>query len=119
MEDDALPLKLEARCRPLWKSVLDLKVGMVLAAEVTGSSGGYVTMQISAGGIITEEMKAQMFIKGIACVAVVNTAPPSESDYAFAAQDYETRLREIFEPQPDPHCQNLLNALLARGPIPC
>lgn len=98
---------------------MELKVGMVLAMPVTGSSGGYATMQLSAGGSITEEMIAQMLIKGIECVSVVNQDPPCERDYALSVQQYESRLREIFGPQPDEHCLNLLNALLARGPVPC
>ncbi len=119
MQDEDLPPEPEARCRPCWISIMDLKVGMVLAMPVDGSSGGYATMQVSAGGTISEEMIAQMLIKGIECVAVVNTHPPSEQSYALAVQKYESRLHEIFDPQPDAHCLDLLNALLARGPIPC
>jgi hypothetical protein len=52
-------------------------------------------------------------------VAVVNTDPPSEVDYAKAVQHYEERLRQIFEPTPNAHCQALLNAMLERGPVPC
>ena len=119
MEDDEIPVKSEARCRPCWKYVNDLKVGMVLAKPVDGSSCGYVTMQISAGGTISEEMIVQMLTKGIECVAVVNKDPLPEKDYALAVQQYENRLREIFGPQPDEHCLNLLTALLARGPVLC
>lgn len=119
MQDDEMPIKSEARCRPCWKSVHDLKAGMVLAKPVDGSSCGYVTMQISAGGTLSEEMIAQMLIKGIDCVAVVNQDPLPEKDYALAVQQYENRLHEIFGPQPNEPCLNLLTALLAKGPASC
>ena len=109
----------EARLRPCWRLTMELKPGMVLAKPVSASSGGYATMSLSAGISLTEETIAQLMVKGIECVAVVNTDPCSESDYARAVQSYEARLHQIFEPTPNAHCQDLLTAMLLRGPMPC
>ena len=117
-KDPAVPGQT-ARCRPSWKAVMDLKPGMVIAKTVSGSWGGYATMTLREGGVITEETIAQMVVKNIECVAVVNTDPPSEGDYAKEMRGYEERLRQIFEPAPNAHCEGLLNAMLQRGPMPC
>lgn len=108
-----------ARLRPCWRLTVELKPDMVLAKPVTASSGGYATMSLSAGGMLTEETIAQLMVKGIECVAVVNTDPCSEGDYALAAQSYEARLHQIFDATPNAHCQDLLTAMLLRGPMPC
>ena len=98
---------------------MELNPGMVLAKPVSASSGGYATMSLSAGGMLTEETIAQLVVKGIECVAVVNTDPVSASQYAQAVHSYEARLHQIFEPTPNAHCQDLLTAMLLRGPMPC
>jgi hypothetical protein len=108
-----------ARLRPVWRTTLELKAGMVLAKPVSAASGGYATMSLSAGGSITEETIAQMMVKGIECVAVFNTEPPSEAAYARATEQYTARLQQIFGPAPTPNCQALLDVLLLRGPVPC
>ena len=108
-----------ARLRPCWRLTIELKAGMVLAKPVVASSGGYATMSLGAGGALAEETIAQLLVKGIECVAVVNTDPPSEGDYAKEMRGYEERLRQIFEPAPNAHCEGLLNAMLQRGPMPC
>jgi hypothetical protein len=92
---------------------------MVLAKPVSASSGGYATMSLSAGGILAEEIIAQLVVKGIECVAVVNTDPLIKADYARAEQVYEERLHLIFGAEPNAHCQALLDAMLMRGPMPC
>jgi hypothetical protein len=123
MESDSLqerePRDAAARLRAIWRPTLELKPGMVLAKSVSASSGGYATMSLSAGGMLTEETIGQMIIKGIECVAVVNTGPPGEAEYARTTQQYEERLQQIFGAQPNAHCQALLDALLRRGPVPC
>ena len=116
-EDSGAPY--EARLRPCWRLTMELKPGMVLAKPVSASSGGYATMSLSAGGMLTEETIAQLVVKGIECVAVVNTDPVSASQYAQAVHSYEARLHQIFEPTPNAHCQDLLTAMLLRGPMPC
>ena len=70
-----------ARLRPCWRLTIELKEGMVLAKPVVASSGGYATMSLGAGGVLTEETIAQLMVKGIECVAVTNTDPPSEVEY--------------------------------------
>ena len=108
-----------ARLRPVWRTTLELKAGMVIAKPVSAASCGYATMSLGAGGSITEETIAQMMVKGIECVAVVNTDPPGEAAYALATQQYTARLQQIFGPAPTPNCQALLDAMLRRGPLPC
>jgi hypothetical protein len=98
---------------------MDLKAGMVIAKTVSGAWGGYATMTLREGGVITDETIAQMIVKGIECVAVVNTNPPSEHDYAQAVQAYQARLLEIFGATPNAACQELLDAMRKRGPVPC
>lgn len=115
----ASPVTDQARLRPCWLTTLALKPGMVLAKPVSATSGGYATLSMQAGGSIAEETIGQMIVKGIECVAVHNTEPMNEADYARATQQYEARLAEIFGPQPTAPCQDLLDALLRRGPMPC
>ena len=119
MPGEPLSSQATARLRPLWRPTLELQAGMVIAKTVTASSGGYATMTLSAGGTIEDATIAQLIVKGVECVAVVNTAPPSEADYALATDHYQTRLQHIFGATPNPHCQALLDALLRRGPVPC
>lgn len=117
--DEAVVDSAGARLRPCWRPTMALKPGMVLAKPVSASSGGYATMTLSPGGIIAEETIAQLIVKGIDCVAVVNTNPLSARDYALSLKKYQTRLQQIFGPEPNVHCQALLQAMLARGPMPC
>ena len=123
MESDpseaVVPDMTHARLRPCWLSTLEIKPGMVLAKPVSAASGGYATMSLPAGVTIAEETIGQMIVKGIECVAVLNTEPMDAQDYAVATQAYEARLQQIFGPQRTEHCQALLDALLIRGPMPC
>jgi hypothetical protein len=116
--EDPDPMQV-ARTRPCWRLTMELQPDMVLAKEVTASYGGYATLQLSAGVALTEETIAQLVVKGIECVAVLNTDPPGAGDYALLQQTYEARLRQVFEPTPNAACQALLTALLLRGPMPC
>ena len=117
--ETAEPVMPEARLRSCWVSTIALKPGMVLARPVSAAAGGYATMSLPAGATLAEETIGQMIVKGIECVAVLNTEPMGEADYAVATQAYEARLGQIFGPQPSDHCQALLDALLRRGPMPC
>jgi hypothetical protein len=108
-----------ARLRPVWRSTMELKEGLVLAKPVSAASGGYATMQLSAGVKLADETIAQLIVKGIECVAVLNTEPPGAADYGRSAGLYQARLQEIFGAAPNPHCQALFDALLRRGPVPC
>ncbi|NVO08281.1 MAG: hypothetical protein HXX19_21120 [Rhodoferax sp.] len=116
---DTVARDADPRQRAVWHTTLELKPGMVLAKPVSASSGGYATMQLSAGVMLTEETIGQMIVKGLECVAVVNTDPPGEKAYAQVTEQYTARLQQIFGPQPNAHCQALLDALLRRGPMPC
>lgn len=118
-DDESASSPPEPRLRPVWRTAMQLKAGMVLAKPVSAASGGYATMALSAGVSITDETIAQLIVKGIECVAVVHTDPPSETDYAAASDAYQARLQQIFGAAPNPHCQALLTALLQRGPVPC
>ena len=117
--EPAAPFMPETRLRPCWVSTMALKPYMVLAKSVSAASGGYATMSLPAGATLAEETIGQMIVKGIECVAVLNTEPMSEADYALATQSYEARLGQIFGPERTEHCQALLDALLRRGPMPC
>lgn len=119
LSDEGPSVAYVARLRPCWRLTLELKPGMVLAKPVTASSGGYATMALSAGVSLTEETIAQLVVKGIECVAVVNTDPVSEGAYALTVQSYVARLHQIFDATPNAHCQDLLAAMLLRGPMPC
>jgi hypothetical protein len=109
----------DARLRPCWRLTMELKEGMVLAKPVSASYGGYATMSLSAGGTLAEETIAQLVVKGVECVAVLNTDPLSKADFARAEQAYEARLHQIFGAEPNAHCKALLDAMLLRGPMPC
>jgi hypothetical protein len=119
LSDDDSSEAYQARLRPCWRLTMELKPGMVLAMPVSASSGGYATMSLSAGIALAEETIAQLVAKSVECVAVVNTDPFSEGVYAQLVQSYEARLRQIFDASPNAYCQDLLDAMLQRGPMPC
>lgn len=102
-----------------WRPTMDLAPGMVIAKPVVGAAGGRATMLLAAGGLITAETIAQLVNKGVACVAVVDSAPADEKTRADAARRFEARLHEIFGADPDTHCRALFDALIADGPPPC
>ncbi len=104
------------RFKPIWVATPDLQPGMVIADAVLGSAGGYATLKISPGGVISDETIVQLMVKGIECVAIVNAAPMSEADFALACSAHAARLQEIFSATSQPASLALLNALLARGP---
>jgi hypothetical protein len=116
MQDAKLLAIASGRLRPIWISTQDLQPGMVIAESVQGVTGGYATLKISAGCVLSEETIVQLVVKGIECVAIVNPTPLPEQDYDAACKAYEARLREIFGEPPAPDCLALMNALLARGP---
>ena len=118
MQNADIPETPSGRFKPLWIPTEELKPGMVIADAVSGSSGSYATLRISAGGVISEETIAQLLVKGIECVAIVNTAPLTEPDYALAQQRYAARLEEIFGAAPHADCLALMAALIAKGPSP-
>lgn len=95
---------------------MDLEPGMVIARSVFGRSGRQVTIHLAVGSAITASTIAQLVNKGVECVAILEHAEPDESTYANAVRQYESRLREIFGPDPDVNCRPLFDALLADGP---
>ena len=99
-----------------WIPTMDLEPGMVIARPVFGRSGRQVTLHLAVGSAITASTIAQLVNKGVECVAVLDDAALDEAVHAQIVSQYESRLREIFGPDPDVNCRPLLNALLADGP---
>jgi hypothetical protein len=54
-DEEPAALPPEPRLRPVWRSSMQLKKGMVLAKPVSAASGGYATMPLSASVSITDE----------------------------------------------------------------
>ena len=95
---------------------MDLEPGMVIARPVLGHSGMQVTMHLAVGSTISASTIAQLINKGVECAAVLQDAAPDEASCAELVAQYESRLHEIFGPDPDENCRPLLEALLADGP---
>ena len=89
---------------------------MVIARPVLGLSGMRATILLAVGSIITASTIAQLINKAVECVAVRQDSPPDQGSYAKRVRQYESRLHEIFGPDPDENCRPLLEALIADGP---
>lgn len=102
-----------------WIPTIELEPGMVIARPAFGGPGIRWTIHLAVGSVITASTIDQLVNKGVECVAVLQTPPPDEAAYANMVRQYESRLHEIFGPDPDENCRPLLDALLADGPCPC
>ena len=89
---------------------------MVLSRPVLGLSGMRATILLAAGSTITPSTIAQLVNKAVECVAVRQDPPLDQDSYAKQVRQYESRLHEIFGPDPDENCRPLLEALIADGP---
>lgn len=98
---------------------MELEPGMVIARPVFGGPGNQLTIHLAIGSTITANTIEQLINKGVECIAVLQNAPPDEAAYANIVGQYESRLHEIFGPDPDENCRSLLDALLADGPCQC
>ena len=99
-----------------WLSVMELEPGMVTARPVFGNSGMQMTMHLATGSPLTASTIAQLVNKGVECVAVLQDLPPDQTSDANSVDQYESRLRQIFGPQPSDDCRPLFDAMLADGP---
>ena len=102
-----------------WIPTMELAPGMVIARPVYGGSSMSPTIHLAAGSAITASTISQLVNKGVECVAVLKESALDDAAYAAAVRQYESRLQEIFGPDPDENCRPLLAALLADGPSPC
>ncbi len=102
-----------------WVSTMDLEPGMVLTRPVFGRSGQQLSMHLAVGSSITASTISQLITKGVECVAVIRQGSADEACRVEEVAQYESRLHEIFGPNPDENCAPLLAALLAEGPGTC
>lgn len=102
-----------------WIPTMDLEPGMVIARRVFAGPGGQVTINLAVGSVITASTIAQLVNKGVECIAVLQDTQPDSATYADLVRQYESRLHQIFGPDPDQNCRPLLDALLAYGPCQC
>ena len=101
-----------------WLPTLAVEPGMVIARPVVGLTGVRETMYLAIGSQLTASTIAQMVVKGVECVAVLDPLPTEYSDDGPSIARFETRLGEIFGPQPNAACQALMQALrLARSTL--
>jgi len=100
----------------VWIPTMELEPGMVIARPVFGGPGMQVTIHLSVGSAITASTIAQLVNKGVECVAVLQDPQPDAATCANSVCQYESRLHQIFGPDPDENCRPLLDALLADGP---
>jgi hypothetical protein len=99
-----------------WRTLAELKPGMVVARPLVGTTHNRVNIFLAIGSEITADTIAQLTYKGIECVAVLcdrSISPEQQADHALR---HKARLHEIFDTDPDAHCQALLDALVAAGP---
>ena len=89
---------------------------MVIARPVFGGPGIQVTIHLAIGSTITASTIAQLVNKGVECVAVLQDTQPDAAISASLVRQYESRLHQVFGPDPDENCRPLLDALLADGP---
>ena len=99
-----------------WLTTLELKPGMVIARPIQALQGGQEVLYIGAGGDISESTIAQLIVKGVECVAVVDDSTPDPNILATALDRQERRLHEIFGPAMNEDCQALFDALRLAGP---
>ncbi len=92
---------------------------MVVARPVVGRSGVLETMYVAAGFTINASTIEQMVIKGVECIAVLDTTVHQTADRNAAIAQFETRLAEIFGSHPNPACQTLMDALRIARPVLC
>ncbi len=102
-----------------WLPVTAVQQGMVTARPVVGLAGVLETMFIAVGSTITANTIEQMVNKGVECVAVFDPVPASFSEASRVHDQFETRLHEIFGPEPDAACLALMNSLLLAQPTLC
>ncbi len=95
-----------------WLPTLAVVPGMVVARPVVGLTGVRETMYLAMGASVTAETIAQMVVKGVECVAVVDSSSVNPDDDALARGRFRARLDEIFGTSPDADCQALLDALM-------
>ncbi|MBP9905945.1 MAG: hypothetical protein KBF66_10325 [Rhodoferax sp.] len=106
------PKAQPAGLRYRWLPTLAVEPGMVVARPVVGLTGVRETMYLAMGTTITGETIAQMVVKGVECVAVVDASAANPDDDASARECFRARLDEIFGPTPDAGCQPLVDALM-------
>jgi hypothetical protein len=102
-----------------WLPTIALEAGMVIARPVVGLTGVRETMYLAIGSQLTASTIAQMVVKGVECVAVLDPLPTEYSDDGPSIARFETRLGEIFGPQPNAACQALMQALRLARPTLC
>lgn len=91
---------------------------MVIARPVVGLSGVMETMYLAVGSTLTANTIAQMVVKAVECVAVFDALPTEFSADGLVGARFDARLAEIFGPQPNEDCKNLMQALmLARSTL--
>lgn len=103
-----------------WLPVELLRSGMIVARPVVGEIKGRVSIMFGEGLGLTAETIAQLMVKGVECVAVVDENPLSDEELLQRQRAYEARLRVIFGVGDDSlqehSLQALYEALLAMGP---
>jgi hypothetical protein len=99
-----------------WIPTMHLEPGMVIAKPILGRSGMQATIHLAVGSAVTASTIAQLVNKGVECVAILQGGGGDEAAYADILRQYESRLHEIFGPEPDRNCRPLLDALLSDGP---
>lgn len=111
MDTNSLP-------RYRWVSLMDIEPGMVTARPILAGAEKQGVILIAVGSTVTANTIAQLFNKGIECIAVEvdSTDSGDEADCTAQVQKYQDRLIEIFGESPDENCRPLLEALIRMGP---
>ena len=102
-----------------WLPITAVQPGMVTARPVVGLAGVRETMFIAIGSTLTTNTITQMVNKDVECVAVFDPVPSDFSDGSRLRSQFESRLQEIFGPEPDDSCRALMNSLLLAQPTLC
>lgn len=100
-----------------WLPTVDVQPGMSVARPLVGHAGSVETMYVAVGAPITAQTIAQMVVKGVECVAVLDAAGAPDARTAPQAEAFERRLVEIFGATPNPPCQALMDALRRARPV--
>lgn len=99
-----------------WLPVDTLLPGLTLARRVVVHERDRLLMTLAEGTLLTEGIIAQMMIKAVECVAVLNEHPPAANDYLALKKAHEARVQQVFgcrESQLSEDCRPLFDALIA------
>ena len=101
-----------------WYATSELRPGMVLARPLLAHRGGQAVLRIASGARLTTDSIGQLILHGVECAAIQEALPDPDSLSAARAR-HQSRLAEIFGPDPAASCRELFDTRCKLGPCTC